>query len=110
MNEIENPFTYTTVSGDINSSVSALSSQAGVVTTYTINITFQHNINKDSSLQIVFPSDTFNINIGDNLIRTCASNLSPVCNLVLLSNNLIKLTHIISSNDNNVYQNIVITL
>ncbi len=84
-----------------------LSTQAGFVTTYTIVLRFQHSITNNYSIQIIFPSYYFNVHTSS---RICCSNLSPACNSQLISNNILKLTNIIASNDYNIYYKIFLTL
>lgn len=105
------PFSYVTTPGDLNcSNLSALSTQAGMTTSFTLPLSFQHSISRETSLQIVFPSDSFSILMAGSPTLSCSSNLSPSCSLMLLANNLMQLSNVVASNNINSYSNVVITL
>lgn len=109
IDSVSNPFTYVTSPGWIScSSISAVSSQAGVLTSYTFILQFQHNISKDSQLQIAFAPAYFGIAVNDSL--TCSTSLSTGCSLVVLSANLIKLSNLISASNANRYGSVTLTV
>lgn len=105
IDSVSNAFTYVTSPGWIScTSLTAVSSQAGVLTSYTFALQFQHNISKDSQLQIAFTPTHFGITSNDSL--TCSTSLSTGCSLVVLSANLIKLSNLISTSNANRYGSI----
>lgn len=89
-----NPFTYVTLPGWIQcSNLNAGSFQAGVLTSYTFTLQFQHNISKDSQLQIAFASSYFSIAVNNSL--SCSTTLSTSCSLTILSANLLRFSNLI---------------
>lgn len=111
VDEKASPFFYATTPGDINcSSVTPGSTQAGLLTSFALPLTFQHPISAQSSLQIAFPSTSFSIRVGGSADLACSSNLSPSCTLTLLSDNLAKLENVVAANSISEHREAVITL
>jgi len=108
MIEVDRPFTYATLPGNITcNNISAGSAQAGLPTTYTLALTMQNPITANYSLLLIFPASSFSL---PNTTYTCLTTLSPTCIATLSSSNSLTLTNIVSPSSMTLYSSISITI